>query len=215
MSTDANTVLKAEGLAKSFGKRPVFENLSFEMLRGEMIGIVGENGSGKSTLLRILVGLLQPTSGVVQVRGRIGYCPQDALVFETLTVDENFRYFAIAYNLVGNGNHSQRWQGEKNSLMDQFRFSQYKDSLVSTLSGGTRQKLNLSLALLHQPDLLLLDEPYTGFDWETYLHFWEVAKGLRSAGRSTIVVSHFIYDREKFDRIFELRDGQLTCVSAT
>lgn len=212
MTTSDETVLKVQRVAKSFGRRGVLNGVSFEMERGELAGIVGENGAGKSTLLKILVGLTKPNSGDVTTRGKVGYCPQDALVFETLTVKENFRYFACAYGLERQEDGDASWEKEKDSLLQQFGFEQYENVLVSTLSGGTKQKLNLSLALLHVPDVLILDEPYNGFDWETYLHFWEMTERLCSAGKSILIVSHFIYDREKFDRIFELKDGVIECV---
>jgi len=211
MGSDNESVLKAEHVAKSFGMRRVLEDVSFEMRKGELIGIVGENGAGKSTLLKILVGLLAPSSGTVSAHGRVGYCPQDALVFDTLTVNENFQYFASAYNLDGRDENLGAWEKQKKSLMRHFNFEQYAEALVSTLSAGTRQKLNLSLAMLHGPDLLILDEPYTGFDWETYLHFWEVTVDLRSRSNSILIVSHFIYDRQKFDRVLQLKGGYLAC----
>jgi ABC-type multidrug transport system ATPase subunit len=205
------TILEVGHVAKSFGSRNVLRDVTFKMQRGEILGIVGENGSGKSTLLRILVGLLPPAAGKVTAHGSVGYCPQELLIFETLTVQENFRYYVSAYGLDQTRDTSL-WEGAKNDLLERFRFRQYANMLVSELSGGTKQKLNLSLALLHSPDILILDEPYSGFDWETYLHFWDFAGELRSQGRSILVVSHFVYDRSKFNALLELKDGVLQCV---
>jgi ABC-type multidrug transport system ATPase subunit len=98
-----------------------------------------------------------------------------------------------------------------NELCRRFRFAACLDRPVSTLSGGTKQKLNFALAVLHDPGLLVLDEPYTGFDWETYLRFWEYAGEQKSRGRSVLIVSHFVYDRSKFDEVFELQEGSLRC----
>jgi ABC-type multidrug transport system ATPase subunit len=211
MTASAQPILKVLDIVKSFGRRSVLNGVSLSMRRGELSGIVGENGAGKSTLLKILVGLTVADSGNVMTNGRIGYCPQDSLVFETLTVKENFHYFASAYGLERNKEDGGDWEKEKDVLLEHFKFKQYENALVSTLSGGTKQKLNLSLALLHAPDILILDEPFTGFDWETYLHFWKLTEALRSAGKSLLIVSHFIYDREKFDRIYELKDGVIEC----
>ncbi len=205
------TVLDVRSVAKSFGRHRVLTDVTFRMKEGEIAGIVGENGSGKSTLLKIIVGLLGPNSGTVRTSERIGYCPQDMLIFETLTVAENFGYFARAYGLTG-GNRASGWQETKKNLLGQFRFHGFEDKLVSTLSGGTRQKLNFCLSVLHSPNLLILDEPYSGFDWETYLHFWDYAGELRDEGRCILVVSHFIYDRSKFDALYELKKGVLRCV---
>lgn len=212
MAVSTEPILKVQDIVKSFGRRTVLNGVSFLMHRGELSGIVGENGAGKSTLLKILVGLTVADSGNVTTNGPVGYCPQDSLVFETLTVKENFHYFASAYGLGRKQEDGGDWKKEKDVLLEYFKFKQYENALVSTLSGGTKQKLNLSLALLHAPDMLILDEPFAGFDWETYLHFWKLTEGLRSAGKSILIVSHFIYDREKFDQIYELKDGVIECV---
>jgi len=197
-------VLVVHGVGKNYGSRQVLTQVEFGIPAGMTVGLVGENGSGKSTLLRILVGLLQPTSGSIAHIGRIGYCPQEAHVIDGLTMEENFRYFAAAYGLP-----RERWRRSADFLLKRLNFTNDRDKIVGTLSGGTRQKLNLSLALLHEPDMLVLDEPYAGFDWSTYERFWDLAGELRAAGRTILIVSHLIYDRSKFDRVFELRDGRL------
>jgi len=199
-------ILEVQHVAKSFGKLNVLKDVSFGIRQGEIVGIVGENGAGKSTLLKILVGLLSPTDGeVVTIKGKMGYCPQELLTFETLTVRENFCYFAAAYGL-------NEWQETKDDLLDRFRFRQYEDMLVSKLSSGTKQKLNLAIALLHLPDVLILDEPYSGFDWETYLHFWDFTGELKLKKKSILIISHLVYDQSKFDTLFELKSGVLKCV---
>jgi ABC-2 type transport system ATP-binding protein len=203
-------VVEVRNVAKSFGRRHVLKDVSFCLRRGEMAGIVGENGSGKTTLLKTIVGLLSPSTGEIVVQEKVGYCPQEMLVFETLTVHENFAYFAAAYGLR-RGPGTDGWQGREHFLLSRFGFAPYRDVLVSNLSGGTKQKLNLSLAVLHEPGLLILDEPYSGFDWETYLHFWDYAADLKAAGAGFLVVSHFLYDRSKFDTVYELREGVLQC----
>jgi ABC-type multidrug transport system ATPase subunit len=188
----------------------VLKDVSFSTQQGEIVGIVGENGVGKTTLLKILIGLLKPNSGSVHTEGRVGYCPQDMLIFERLTVRENFRYFATAYGMLKSGTDSN-WEEIKDDLLRRFRFSQYDNMLVSQLSGGTKQKLNLSLALLHSPELIILDEPYAAFDWETYLHFWDYALEMRTQNRSLLIVSHFIYDRSRLDTLYKIEDGIIKC----
>ena len=202
MSEDVTLALR--DVAKSFGRRHVLDGVNLAVRRGELVAVTGENGSGKSTLLKIAVGLLRQDSGDVSSAGRIGYCPQEAHVFERLTVAENFAYFAAAYGL-------KDWQQKSRQWMSRLEFSEYSNYAVSELSGGTRQKLNLSLAVLHEPELLLLDEPYSGFDWETYLTFWDLAGAWRSAGRAILVVSHLVYDTGKLDRICRLHRGTLQC----
>jgi ABC-type multidrug transport system ATPase subunit len=196
--------LDVRHVAKSYGRTPVLHDVSLRVGPGELVGIEGENGAGKSTLLAILVGLLAPNAGEVRVRGRIGFCPQEPQIFDALTVRENFRFFASAYGLAS-------FEPAMQALLDRFRYGRYVDRRVAELSGGTKQKLNLSLALLHAPDVVVLDEPYTGFDWETYLCFWDLAARLRADGRSLVVVSHLLHERGNFDRVYDLDGGVLRC----
>jgi len=163
-----------------------------------------ENGSGKSTLLKIIAGEWKADQGMVSVAGRIGYCPQKSLLFSQLTVEEHFRYFASAYRI-----ENPMWVARSEMLMDYFNFRQYKKERISNLSGGTQQKLNLSLALLHQPDLLILDEPYNGFDWDTYMKFRAYADQLKSQGTAILMVTHLITEKEWFDKVYDLFNGHL------
>ena len=210
-SSAGAAVLEAEGIAKSFRRgwwpgadlTQVLRGADLELGRGEIVGLVGENGSGKSTLMRILVGALARDGGSLDRSGSLGYCPQDPVLYERLTCDEHFELFGRAYGLS-----EAELEAARAMLYDTFGFGRWADARVETLSGGTRSKLNLGLALVHDPDLLLLDEPYAGFDWETYQRFWEATAARRDAGRTLLIISHFIADEERFDRIVELRDGK-------
>jgi ABC-type multidrug transport system ATPase subunit len=196
------TPLAAAGVDKTFGRRRVLSCVSLDVSRGEIVCLVGENGSGKSTLLKILAGWLSPDRGRVTRSGSMGYCPQEALVFTHLTVLENIRFFAAAYGLP-------HWQKASAGLLGFFELNGCARQRAGELSGGTRQKLNLSLALMADPALLLLDEPYAGFDWETYERFWEQALAFRRRGRTVIMASHFIHQNAPVDRVLTLRDGEL------
>ncbi|SDJ25266.1 ABC-type multidrug transport system, ATPase component [Halovenus aranensis] len=170
----------------------------------ELVGIVGGNGSGKSTLMKILVGVLERDGGEVERRGTIGWCPQETLLYDRLTVRETMQLFGSGYGLdSATIRERQAW------LADRFEYEEYLDTRVDHLSGGNQQKVNLSVALLHQPDVLLLDEPYTGFDWETYQTFWEFTDELAAQGTAIVVISHFVEEHDRFDRIYELQDGSL------
>jgi ABC-2 type transport system ATP-binding protein len=171
--------------------------------RGEVVGLVGENGSGKSTLVKIVVGALAADAGTVAVSGRVGYCPQEPVLYDRLTCDEHLELFGVAYGMT-----SEQLNASAADLYATLGFEQWRTSRVDELSGGTRAKLNLALALLPDPDVLLLDEPYAGFDWDTYQRFWDLTATRRAAGRSVLIVSHFVADLERFDRIVELRDGR-------
>lgn len=203
--------LAVDDVVKAFRTGPPWRRRRVEVLRGaslevrpgELVGLVGENGSGKSTLMQIIVGLLARDAGQIVLDGRLGYCPQQPLLWDKLTVGEHFELFSQAYEL-----ETPTALTSRDGLLDELGFARYLDYRVENLSGGTRQKLNLALALLHEPDLLLLDEPYAGFDWETYLRFWEMAERRRQAGMGILIVSHLLAERERLTRIYELRDGR-------
>ena len=133
--------------------------------------------------------------------GRIGYCPQDVVLNNSLTVRQHLEFFKAAFALAD--------LRRAEEIMETLNFSEYLDELAGVLSGGTRQKLNLTLALMHDPQVLLLDEPYQGFDWDTYQRFWDLATHLRDAGRSVLVVSHLTYDTERLDELWQLSKGTL------
>ena len=204
-------VLRVQDLEKSFrrGLPPrrrrveVLKGASLMVCTGELIGLVGENGSGKSTLMQIVVGMLGREGGQVERIGRLGYCPQTPMLWDKLNVDEHFELFARAYSL-----EEEARERATAELLQELRFERYRRYRVEELSGGTRQKLNLALALMHEPTLLLLDEPYSGFDWETYLRFWEMSERRRDAGMGILIVSHFLAERERLDRVYELRNGK-------
>jgi ABC-type multidrug transport system ATPase subunit len=181
----------------------VLDGASVMVCEGEIVGLVGENGSGKSTLMQIVVGLIGRDGGSVWERGRLGYCPQQPMLWDKLTVDEHFELFARAYGLA-----EVDYGPAVDRLLDELQFGHYRGYRVEELSGGTRQKLNLALALMHEPDLLLLDEPYSGFDWETYTRFWEMSERRRDQGMGILIVSHLLAERERLDRVYELRGGQ-------
>jgi ABC-type multidrug transport system ATPase subunit len=203
-------VLAVDHVTRSFAAGPpwrrrrisVLRGASLQVDRGELIGLVGENGSGKSTLMQIIVGLLARDAGSVARSGRLGYCPQQPLLWDKLTVAEHFLLFARAYDL------DETAVTSRDALLDELGFARYLSYRVEALSGGTRQKLNLALALMHEPDLLLLDEPYAGFDWETYLRFWDMAERRRADGMGILLVSHLLAERKRLTRIYELRDGR-------
>ena len=181
----------------------VLKGASLMVCSGELVGLVGENGSGKSTLMQIVVGMLGRDGGEVERLGRLGYCPQVPMLWDKLTVDEHFALFARAYGLDDDAR-----DGAVADLAAELRFERYRPYRVEELSGGTRQKLNLALALMHDPAILLLDEPYSGFDWETYLRFWEMSERRRDDGMGILIVSHFLTERDRLNRVYALHDGK-------
>ncbi len=209
-------ILEVDGVSKTyrtFGwtawrRRCVLKDVSFAIYPGEIVGLTGENGAGKSTLLRILAGLTRADVGTVRCNDRVGYCPQDYALFDELTPDELFDYFGVGYGL-------SRCEVElaKSAFLSAFQFHKFRDTRVINLSEGTKQKLNVSLAAMHRPSLMILDEPYAGFDHETYLAFWALIADWASLGRSCLMSTHLAQDRDRFHRVLRLTDGR--CIRET
>ena len=195
-------VLEARDISKAYRRHQVLRGVNLTVWPGQLVAVAGENGAGKSTLLKILAGTLAADCGQVRLSGTLGYCPQDPVLNDSLTVGQHLRYFAAARRL--------RSLARAEELVSLLGYEQYRGRVAGELSGGTRQKLNLTLALLHDPDVLLLDEPYQGFDWETYLRFWDLAGDLRARGKTIVVITHLVFEQDRFDLLADLADGQLT-----
>ncbi len=195
-------VLQAREIRKAYRRHQVLRGVNLAVAPGQLAAVVGENGSGKSTLLKILAGTLAADCGEVELAGTLGYCPQDPVLNDSLTVGQHLRYFAAARRLP-----SLRRAEE---LLARLGYEQYRGQVAGELSGGTRQKLNLTLAMLHDPDVLLLDEPYQGFDWETYLRFWDLAGDLRARRKTIVIITHLVFEQDRFDLLADLAGGHLT-----
>lgn len=169
------------------------------MTSGETVAVVGENGSGKSTLLRICAGLIRPDHGRVSVGARVGYCPQEPGLIDLLNADEHLALFAPALGLP-----RERALREGRRLLAELAFPVRDRSQARHLSGGARQKLNLALALIGDASLLLLDEPYQGFDHGAYVSFWEHVAGWKADGLAVVIVTHLLTDTVFVDRVVEL-----------
>lgn len=191
-------LLAASGVSKRFGHRRVLDGMDLEARAGEVVAVVGENGCGKSTLLKICAGLLAADAGTVSVRGRIGYCPQEPGLFDQLTVAEHLELFG---------------RGDGGRLLAELGLRVEDPAVAGELSGGSRQKLNLALAVLGDPTVLLLDEPYQGFDRGSYLDFWRHVHAWRDDGRAVLVVTHALADLDRVDRVVELQVGARAGVS--
>jgi ABC-2 type transport system ATP-binding protein len=197
--TDHPPALSARGITKRFGRKVVLDGVDLDVWPGEAVALVGENGAGKTTLLRICAGLLAADAGEIRVSGAVGYCPQDAGLLDLLTADEHLLLFGRAKRQSREGALAAG-----RGTLETFGFPLGEQAVSQDLSGGTRQKLNLALALLGNPELVLLDEPYQGFDRGTYVNFWDHVDAWRSRGMAILIVTHMLAELTRVDRILEL-----------
>ena len=204
------SLLAATGIVKHYGDKHVLDGVDLTVRPGEVVALVGENGCGKTTLLRICAGITRPDAGRVEERGRIGYCPQEPGLLELLNADEHLALFGAAFGLSRRDAVTAGRQ-----LLEELDFPVGDRSVSRGLSGGTRQKLNLALALLGDPEVLLLDEPYQGFDTGSYVNFWEHVAGWRAAGRATVVVTHMLNELSRVDRVVDLTHPSRRSPAAT
>ena len=193
------TLLSARGVARRFGRRVALHPTDIELREGELVALVGPNGAGKSTLLSILAGALSPSAGTVERRARTGWVPQRSAHYARLTARENLDLFASLEGAPG---------AQAEELLAAFELP--ADVQAGTLSVGNRQRLDVALALLGSPRVLLLDEPTASLDPEQRRRLWDLAAELRDDGGAVIVATHHHEELEsRADRTLELRDGRL------
>jgi ABC-type multidrug transport system ATPase subunit len=195
-------LLQARDVFKSFGRRRVLDGVTLEARAGEAVAIIGENGAGKTTLVRVCAGLERPDRGTVSADGRVGYCPQQPGLFELLSADEHLALFGPA---LGLSREAAVRDGRR--LLGELGFPVGDRTQARRLSGGARQKLNLALSLLGDVRVLLLDEPYQGFDHGAYVSFWEHVARWRAQRLAVVVVTHLLGDTRLVDRVVELAIG--------
>ena len=177
----------------------MLDDVSLSVGTGESVAIIGENGAGKSTLLRVCAGLIHPEAGRVHVSGRVGFCPQQPGLFDLLSADEHLALLAPAL-----GMSRRQAVGDGHALLREFSFPVADATQCRRLSGGARQKVNLALALLGGANVLLLDEPYQGFDHGSYVSFWEHVRRWTGDGLGVVVVTHLLEDRKLVTRVVEM-----------
>ena len=217
----ATEALLVDGLTKRFGTFVAVDHASFSLHRGEIFGLLGPNGSGKSTTIKMLCGIYPPTSGAIHVagvdvvarpgaaKGRIGYMSQRFSLYPDLTVDENIEFFGAVYGLEG-----ARLRQRRSAVLAQADLEAVAGHLVHSLSGATRQHVALGCALLHEPDILFLDEPTSGVDPAARRDFWDLIRELAAAGTSVLVTTHYLKEAEACGRVAFIDKGRIVTIDA-
>jgi ABC-2 type transport system ATP-binding protein len=210
------TVIKTENLTKRFGDFVAVDAISFEVYKGEIFGFLGANGAGKTTAMRMLSGLSKPTSGKAIVAGldvfkqpeeikkNIGYMSQRFSLYEDLTVIENIKFFGGIYGLS-----DKQIKQKSEELIEQLQFQNEIKKLVHDIPLGWKQKLALSVAILHEPKVVFLDEPTGGVDPATRKQFWEMIYQTADKGITVFVTTHYLDEAEYCNRISIMVDGRI------
>jgi ABC-2 type transport system ATP-binding protein len=209
-------VVEVDGLTKRFGHFTAVERVSFDISRGEVFGLLGANGAGKTTLIRMLTGLLRPSEGGARVAGhdvvhdpervkrRIGYMSQKFSLYEDLTVMENVRFFGGIYGLRG-----EALTRAGDTMVSHLGLGEMKDRLIGTLPLGWKQRIAFSVAMLHRPELIFLDEPTSGVDPVTRRRFWEMILAAAREGYTLLVTTHYMDEAEYCDRVAVMDEGEI------
>lgn len=215
MNSDRYSVV-AQELTKRFGNFLAVDRVSFEIERGEIFGFLGPNGSGKTTTIRMLLGLLKPTSGSARVlgydvtrqpyaiRNRIGYVSQRFALYEDLTVGQNLEFYGRAYGL-----RNEPLKNRKEAILELAQLKGLQNELTKNLAGGWKRRLALGVAIIHQPEMLFLDEPTAGVDPILRHTFWNLLYELAEEGTTIFVTTHYLDEAERCHRVAFIERGKL------
>lgn len=208
--------LTVQNLKKSYGKTVALHGIDVEIEKGAIVGLIGPDGAGKTTTMRILCGLIDPDSGTGDfetvnlfgdrkgLNARIGYMPQNFSLYPDLTVEENMRFYADLFKVRG-----EEFRVKRDRLYAFSQLGPFRDRRSGALSGGMKQKLALSCALMRDPDLLILDEPTTGVDPLSRRQFWELLFQLRSSGATILIATPYMDEASKADLVLFLAQGKI------
>ncbi|MCS7130568.1 MAG: ABC transporter ATP-binding protein [Archaeoglobaceae archaeon] len=191
-----------ENLTVSYGKFIAVKNLNMKVKSGEILGLLGPNGSGKTTTIKAILGFVPYVGKVLVNAEKIGWMPQNAPLYLNLTVEENLRFFAEAYGV-------KNIEEKIEDLLKLIELQKFRDRLVRNLSGGMKQRCAFACAMVHEPDLLILDEPTAGVDPKLRKSFWEYFESLNREGKTILVTTHYMDEAEKCQRIVLMRDGEI------
>ncbi|MEM0360316.1 MAG: ABC transporter ATP-binding protein [Candidatus Diapherotrites archaeon] len=212
-----NTVLSVESIVKRFGKRTVLNNVSFSFTEGTILGLLGPNGSGKSTLIKILSGFLHADSGSFSFKGEtvgrstaslkrhLGVVPQEEMFYRKFSVEENIAFFGMLYGLSG-----KRLEERKRFLLEWLGLKDFMKQKAENLSGGYRRLLNIACSIVHDPELVFLDEPTVGLDPKFRKLLWVRISEMRDAGKSVLITTHYMDEASRLcDEIVLLFSGKV------
>ena len=215
-----NSVIKVEGLTKKFGDFTAVNAITFDVKKGEIFGFLGANGAGKTTAMKMLIGISNPTSGNATVAGfdvykntedikkNIGYMSQKFSLYEDLTVKENITFFGGIYGLS-----RAKIKEKTKSLLEELKLEDIANQLVGSLPLGWKQKISFSVALLHDPKIVFLDEPTGGVDPITRRQFWEMIYKSASQGTTIFVTTHYMDEAEYCDRVSIMSNGKIEALN--
>jgi ABC-2 type transport system ATP-binding protein len=215
MSQNGWTV-EVENLVKRFGDFTAVDHISFRVRRGEIFGFLGPNGAGKSTAIRILCGLLGPTAGLARVGGvdvardpeivrqNIGYMSQKFSLYDDLTVEENLDFFGGVYGVA-----EDRRREREEFVLNMAGLTDRRATMTRLLAGGWKQRLALGCAILHEPEILFLDEPTSGVDPIARREFWDLIYRLSEEGRTVFVTTHYMEEAEYCHRLALMYQGKI------
>lgn len=219
VSASAVPVIDVQGVSRRFGSHTVLDDISLQVARGELFGLLGPSGSGKTTLVKLMTGIDKADGGTVRMLGermpklamlqRFGYMAQSDALYNELTAKENLTFFASLYGLKG-----ERLRSRMQASMAVVHLEDHMNKTVSAYSGGMKRRLSLAIALLHEPELLVLDEPTVGIDPVLRQSIWQELGELRKGGTTIILTTHVMDEAEKCDRLGLIRDGKLTAAGS-
>jgi ABC-2 type transport system ATP-binding protein len=209
-----NAAIELSGVVKKYGTTTALDAVTLNVQRGEMFGLIGSDGAGKTTTIRLMCGLLRADAGSIRVLGhdpvrqhralteRVGYLSQRFSLYGDLTIDENVAFFAEIHGVTG-------YQRRRDQLLEMTQLTPFRERLADKLSGGMKQKLALACTLVHEPELILLDEPTTGVDPVSRREFWKLLSEFLSHGITILMSTPYLDEAERCSRVALIHEGRL------
>lgn len=211
-----SNLLIVQDIVKQFSEKKVLDGLTFEINSGEVLGVLGPNGAGKSTTFNIMTGLIQADSGSVKFKNdtnpsskkykkSLGVVPQDISLYSNMTVEENLKFIGKLYGVLG-----KKLEEKVNETLGEMNLNDKRKEAIKNLSGGMKRRVNIAAALLHNPELVIMDEPTVGVDPQSRSDIWDIIRGLKKKGKSIILTSHYVDEIERLsDRVIVINNGKV------